>query len=164
MLEIVPLKDYPGYGVSADGRVWTKKKRGRGCLTEYATWREKKQTNGAYLMVWLSQKKGPVDVHVLVALAFLGGIPKGYEVNHKDGNTHNNHVDNLEVVTKLQNLQHAWQLGLNKVAKPKLTPDIVREIRKLAAQGIPQKVIAQQFGLDQSGVSDIHLRKTWKHI
>lgn len=167
IVKIKRLSDYTGYGVSADGRVWTKRKRGYGVGREYPHWHEKKQrldTYTGYMTVWLAQKKGPVCVHTLMALAFLGDILPGYHVNHKDGNKTNNAVDNLEIITQLQNLQHAWKTGLIQVAKPKLTVDDVLEIRRLAAAKVPQAIIAKQFGLDPSGVSDIHLRKTWKHV
>lgn len=50
-------------------------------------------------------------VHELVAEAFLGLRPPGCEVNHIDTDKHNNHVDNLEWLTKLENIQHAARLG-----------------------------------------------------
>lgn len=46
-------------------------------------------------------------VHRLVATAFIGTIPKGKEVNHKNGNKQDNRVDNLEVVTHKENMNHA---------------------------------------------------------
>ena len=50
-------------------------------------------------------------IHKLVAKAFLPN-PNNYdEVNHKDGNTLNNHVDNLEWCTHKQNMEHASRMG-----------------------------------------------------
>lgn len=48
-----------------------------------------------------------ISVHRLVAMAFIpnpGNLP---EVNHKDGDKHNNHVGNLEWVSKSQNKRHS---------------------------------------------------------
>lgn len=60
-------------------------------------------------------------VHRLVAEAWIGSIPEGYEVNHKDANKWNNKVSNLEIVTKSENIRHAFENGLNEGAyrKPK---------------------------------------------
>ena len=53
-------------------------------------------------------------VHNLVCEAFYGEIPEGYEVNHKDKNRTNNNLDNLEIVTHKENMQHAYRYGSNK--------------------------------------------------
>lgn len=44
-------------------------------------------------------------VHVLVAEAFLGPRPKGYEIDHLDGNAFNARVTNLAYVTSAQNVR-----------------------------------------------------------
>jgi hypothetical protein len=51
-------------------------------------------------------------IHNLVAAAFIGPRPFGYQVNHIDGDKHNNRADNLEYLTKLENERHAARLGL----------------------------------------------------
>ena len=57
-------------------------------------------------------------VHRVVAAAFLGKIPKGKEINHKNLDKHDNCVDNLEYVTRSENLLH-WRNLTGKRAKTK---------------------------------------------
>jgi len=51
-------------------------------------------------------------IHVLVARKFIGPIPSGMEVNHKDLNKGNPRFDNLEYLTPEQNMQHARANGV----------------------------------------------------
>lgn len=78
---------------------------------------QKTFTTTGYYKVKLCNRKSRVDgkVHRLVATAF---IPNPYNlpyVNHKDGNKLNNHVENLEWCTQMENVIHAYTTGLMKV-------------------------------------------------
>ena len=54
-----------------------------------------------------------IKVHKLVAEAFIGES-NGLDVNHIDGDKLNNNVENLEYISRYDNLKHAWRNGLMK--------------------------------------------------
>lgn len=94
--------------------------------------------NGGYQVVQLWQDGRPKTrlVHRLVTEAFLGPVPNGCEVNHKDGNKLNNSCANLEYVTHSENNRHAYQTGLRKaVGAP-----------HFAARRKPRRVVACECG------------------
>lgn len=66
-----------------------------------------------YLSVSLSvdNKRKGVDVHLLVAQAFIGPCPEGHNVNHKDTIKTNSRLNNLEYVTFQGNMEHALAMG-----------------------------------------------------
>lgn len=90
------IKGYEGlYQISNYGRLKSFKKNNQGYIMS------NKNSKGWYLTVVLTDSSGrrKTDrIHVLVAKHFIGDIPKGYHVHHKDGNKQNNFVGNLEII------------------------------------------------------------------
>lgn len=75
-----------------------------------------KWLNAGYERIILSKNslRKSYYVHCLVASAFVPGYFLGADVNHKDGIKTNNLPENLEWVTHVQNMKHAFALGLSK--------------------------------------------------
>jgi len=106
-------KDVEGfnYEVSNIGRVRNKKV---GSIKK--TFRKGGRKGKDYYVVCLSRKGKPHTklVHRVVAEAFLGPCPEGLEVDHKDAHKENNCIDNLEYVTRKENLRRSVLMGLGK--------------------------------------------------
>ena len=111
--------------------------------------------------------------HRLVAKAFIPGDDYSLDVNHHDCDKQNNKADNLEWVTRSENLQHASSNGLLNVPHPnwqgekntshKLREAEVLEIRSL--KGIfGSKKLARRYNVGRTTIRDIHQGKTWKHL
>lgn len=66
------------------------------------------KANNEYYVVNLGRKTH--FVHRLVCEAFIGAIPKGMTVNHKDGNKANNRAENLEILSYKDNHLHAFRV------------------------------------------------------
>ena len=50
-----------------------------------------------------------------------------FQVNHKDGNTKNNHANNLEWVTSKENMRHAYLVELNKKVRAVLQYELNKD-------------------------------------
>lgn len=95
-------------------------------------------------------------VHRLVWVAFNGSIPEGLEVDHIDRVRHNNRLENLRLLTPIDNRSKPGVL--NHMAK--INNEIVRAIR--AETGLTQRQIAKKYNLDYRHINDIVKRRTWK--
>lgn len=128
-----------------------------------------------YLRVSLYRDRRAITykVHRLVAQAWIGECPDGYQVNHKDGHKRNNHVNNLEYATNRENALHARDTGLRDnidftgIRNPsvKLTDDQVQEIKLLLRDtSLSQRAIGDLYGVEKSIIGLIYRGKNWAHI
>lgn len=110
-------------------------------------------------------------VHRLVAAAFIGPCPDGMQVNHIDGNVHNNTVRNLEYVTPKMNAIHARDTGLRTdingeaIGTSVLTTEDVRLILHMrAASTAGMNRIAKAIGISKTTAQRIVRGRNWKHV
>lgn len=68
------------------------------------------QNEYGYVVLSKNNKVQHFYIHRLVAEYFLDNPQNKPYVNHKDGNKHNNNVENLEWVTPLENNLHAYHI------------------------------------------------------
>ena len=110
-------------------------------------------------------------IHKLVAQAFINNPDNKPQVNHIDGCKTNNSVDNLEWVTRAENIQHAFATGLHgnrkgsSNANSKLTEFDVKLIRLYNEHyNITDANIAKLFGVSSPSISAIFQGRTWAHV
>lgn len=169
---VIIAKDIKGYEnlylVLTNGQVWS-----------YHThsYLEQQTDRKGYKKVRLYRDNEFKDffVHRLVLSAFVP-MPEGKnQVNHIDGVKDNNNLNNLEWVTGQENMQKAFEIGLEKGKKgeehnmAKLTNDDVIQIRTMYASRfngahISQRQLAKMFGVRQATIWGILHRKNWAHI
>jgi DNA-directed RNA polymerase specialized sigma24 family protein len=123
-----------------------------------------------YMLVNLYRDGRPRNflVHRLVAMSFLGPIPAGKQINHKDGDKKNNCLENLEIVTPEQNRAHAARTGLllrgEDNPSSRLTEEQVRAMRQRRDEGVRVRDIAHEFDVSEKTVYLICNRASWRHV
>lgn len=128
-----------------------------------------------YLTLCKNGKPVPMLVHRIIAKTFIKNFENKEQVNHKNGIKTDNSVKNLEWCTPQENSVHAYKSGLSKLpTKPgpvgeksknaKLSNEKVLKIKEMLRDEIKQKDIAIIFKVSYATISDIHLKRTWKHL
>ena len=159
------IEGFPDYRITATGRVFSRK---------LSMFRELKPTlnkGDVYPIVYLWRGRGrggvKIRIHILVATHFICARPLGLEVNHKDGNKQNNHVENLEWVTRRENVNHAWQSFLKPTEKQrqcgrdhglknrKLTTEQASEIRYKKINKSTMGALAKEYGVCRDTIKRI---------
>lgn len=134
--------------------------------------------NGKYCFVNICYKsnKYTLKVHRLVASTFIKNPLNKPQVNHINGIKTDNRKINLEWATASENGKHAFSIGLkvptgentkirgSKNVNAKIIEKDVLEIRKLREWGLSCVALAEMYGVNNRNISQITLRRSWKHI
>lgn len=153
------MKDVKGfegkYAVTEDGRVYSYPKGNN--ANRNGKWLVAHPDGQGYPSVTftINYARKSFKVHRLVAGAFLDG--SGEQINHIDGDKHNNHYSNLEWCTNQENTIHAYRIGLKTV------PHTKEKILKLLSRGHSQGQVAKKLGIHQSTVSRVFNGKTRRY-
>ena len=177
------------YKACEDGRIYSverKDRLGRFIGGKFLAPCENKNTGYVQVVLKANGKEKTRQIHTLIATVFLEKPTncKTCEVNHKDGNKHNNAVTNLEWVSHSDNIKHQYHtLGrvmteshkkalLDSVKGVKHTRErILRksisqsilygrydEVKALSDKGVSRCAIAQKYKCSEGAVGRL-LRK-----
>lgn len=173
-VEVTEIDGLPGYGVSRDGRAWSKRKSGKAVGQMYDKWLLLKgRPAGQYGYLAIAPKMCGVHlykyIHLLVLRTFVGPPPSpAHQARHKDGNNLNNALCNLEWGTPTENsmdkIEHGTSGKGEANSRSKLSSQEATEIRRRFMLGENRKQIASDFGITRSHVTDIGKGRRWAHL
>lgn len=147
------LKINNNYFATADGKIYNAE---TGKLNE-----------GGYNRRYLRCKIGGkgYNIHRLIAETLIPNPYNKPEVNHIDGNKHNNNVNNLEWVTAYENNLHARQTGLSSGPKSgedsncsKLddaTIQFIKSIHKPFNKQFGTRALAEKYGVNETYLCNV---------
>jgi hypothetical protein len=177
------FKEIPGfedYLISNNGRLKTKSRALRyvHAVTNKEHFRVSKErflktqynnrTGYKFYQLYKDKKMHNLTIHRLVAIAFIDN-PNGFDcVNHKDGNKHNNVIENLEWCTNEYNHEHATKTGLkprgSRIGTSKLNEACVKAIKNMLSNKYSQSEIARIFEVSRATIILIGQGKTWNTL
>jgi hypothetical protein len=144
---MIPIPEFPGYYATEDGHIFSAKS---------GKFLNARSGKNGYLKVNLQQdgKKVTVDVHRLVASAWLGPAEGQHVLHGPNGNTDNS-VENLRYGTREENTADRYEFGVTprdaatdgweEGYVPLLSANDVREIAGYVADGVPDQKIAHWY-------------------
>lgn len=159
--------------IDDQGRIWRNYSRNQYNICKCERHRvEQLTTKGYYsVRVTLNKIRYNVMAHRIIWQMKYGDIPKGYEINHKNGVKTDNRPENLEAITPSQNKYHAInELGIFYGARgeqsgmSKLTNLDVIKMKKLRKAGKKVKDIAKEYSVSISTTSNILNNRAWIHV
>lgn len=119
-----------------------------------------------YMRVFLSAHSSVKTkyVHRLVAEAWCDNSMNYREINHKDSDKTNNNCDNLEWVSRKQNVVHSRINETFVPARTKLNSEQVLEIVSLRENNVSRIIISKKYNISTTGISRITSGDVWSWL
>jgi hypothetical protein len=170
------IESYQDYQISNFGRIKSFKRYNR---TNKNILNTIKNSSG-YLIIDLSKngKRKIKFIHRLMYETFIGVIPEGYDVHHKDF-TKNNYLDNFKLIPKSEHHRlhkinyHPSIKTKNKISEAtkgeknpnsKLSEKQVIQIHKLIKLGFKNIEISKIYEVNPVNICDIKYGRIWNYI
>jgi hypothetical protein len=178
------IKGYEGlYRISSFGRIYSCDKE-VGCKGGHKTIKKGRvlspTKNNTYFTLTLVNGKGKrkqMSIHRIVATTFIPNPQNKPQVNHKNGDKHDNRLCNLEWCTYKENIEHAFRTGLRVIHnKGKNNGHRSKKVKQIDSNGNVVKIWpstreAERFGYDSSIISGVchgryshHKGYTWQYL
>jgi hypothetical protein len=160
----IPIPGACCYYINKDGEVFsTKHKEKRKLKTSINP-----VCGYEYVALRINLKTVQTTIHRLMVKSFYGDLREGETVNHIDCNKTNNKIENLEILSQYENMQHAkrnrrFRSGENSPFS-KITEKDVLDILEHHKNGLTGVHISRLYKISESMVSKIILGKKWKYI
>lgn len=150
------------YEISDDGII-------RNTQTNHVLALSKDEKGYLYTSLYVNGNRYGKFVHRLVAEAFIPNPENKPNINHKDFDTGNPKVGNLEWCTQKENIDYTIQMGRKPVGVDlsftKYTEEQIHHVCQLLEKGHDTlDKISQLSGVHIGVVWDIKSQKLWKHI
>jgi len=149
------IKDFELYDINEKGTVvsYAKNKKGKILKPQKASQSKKKYTqvrlfNDEY-------RRGKLQyIHRLVWETFKGEIPADREIDHIDGDPHNNHIDNLQLITRRENVRKWLKEEYGQLIRDH-RDEIIKDYLELGSYG----KVGKKWGVHEQSI-----RRTIKYV
>jgi len=168
MKKYKPIPEWENYGISEDAEIIRLVAR-KGAQKGLVLKQHLHKTRG-YLTVRLydRDRQKTFDVHRLMAMTFLGGVPNGMHVCHTNGIKTNCHLKNLRIDTISANekdkVNHGTSNRGERFGRSKYTEKQVIEAKKLLLYGCSAKDISAITGISLGSVQAISSGANWSWL
>ncbi len=111
-LMMLPIPVWPGYFATQDGRIFSQRRieaNGRGGNRESRFLFSNLHNGYPRVTLWKNKSKKTIQVHRLVALAWIANPTNAKEVNHINGVRDDNRAVNLKWVSASENRLHQYR-------------------------------------------------------